>query len=97
VVPLAAAGIDALVLGCTHYSFLAGIIRRQLGAGITVIDPAPAVARQVIRVLEQRDLRAPPGNGDVVYLTTDDPMRLADQVERLLGDPTPDTGRFEVL
>jgi glutamate racemase len=97
VAPLAAAGIDALVLGCTHYSFLAGVIRRQLGAGITVIDPAPAVARQVIRVLEERDLRAPPGNGDVVYLTTDDPMRLGDQVERLLGDPTPDTGRFEVL
>ncbi len=62
-----------------------------------MIDPAPAVARQVVRVLDEGDLRAPPGDGGVVYLTSGDPIRLADQVERLLDDPSPDTGRFEIL
>lgn len=95
--PLVDAGVDTLVLGCTHYSFLAGIMRRHLGAAVTVIDPAPAVARQVVRVLDEGDLRAPPGDGGVVYLTSGDPIRLADQVERLLDDPSPDTGRFEIL
>ncbi len=95
--PLVDAGVDTLVLGCTHYSFLAGIMRRHLGAAVTVIDPAPAVARQVVRVLDEGDLRAPPGDGGVVYLTSGDPIRLADQVERLLGDPYSDTGRFEIL
>ena len=95
--PFVAAGVDTLVLGCTHYSFLAGVMRRHLGAGVSVIDPAPAVARQVVRVLDERHLRAPRGDGDVVYLTTGDPIQLSGQVERLLGDPSPDTERFEML
>lgn len=48
--PMVAAGIDRLVLGCTHYPFLIDQIRRVLPAGIEVVDPAPAVARQVARV-----------------------------------------------
>jgi hypothetical protein len=47
--PMLEAGIDSLVLGCTHYPFLRPAIDRVLaGAGcdVVVIDPAPAVARQ---------------------------------------------------
>jgi glutamate racemase len=51
--PLLAAGIDQLVLGCTHYPFLRPLIEEVAGPGVTVIDPAPAVARQVGRVLAQ--------------------------------------------
>ena len=49
--PLLAAGIDQLVLGCTHYPFLAPLIERIVGPGVTLVDPAPAVARQTVRVL----------------------------------------------
>jgi glutamate racemase len=49
--PLLEAGVDQLVLGCTHYPFLRPTIERLVGAGVAVIDPAPAVARQVERVL----------------------------------------------
>ena len=49
--PLLEAGVDQLVLGCTHYPFLRPTIERLVGAGVAVIDPAPAVARQVGRVL----------------------------------------------
>ena len=61
--PLLAAGIDQLVLGCTHYPFLRPLIEDVAGPGVTVIDPAPAVARQTGRVLSQRGWL---GNADQV-------------------------------
>lgn len=54
--PLIDANIDHLVLGCTHYPFLRGPIQDILGPGIPLIDPAPAVARQVGRVLYRHGL-----------------------------------------
>jgi len=53
--PIRAAGADTIVLGCTHYPFVIDAIR-QLAPGVKVIDPAPAVARQVDRVLKERGL-----------------------------------------
>ena len=47
--PLLAQGADTLVLGCTHYPFLRGVIERVAGPGVGVIDPAPAVARELAR------------------------------------------------
>lgn len=54
--PLIAARADTLVLGCTHYPFVAPLIARVAGPGVRIVDPAPAVARQVGRVLAQRGL-----------------------------------------
>jgi glutamate racemase len=54
--PLISAGADQLVLGCTHYPFLSPVIKRLAGPGVSVIDPAPAVALQVARIIQQRDL-----------------------------------------
>jgi glutamate racemase len=51
--PIRAANADTIVLGCTHYPFVIDAIR-QLAPGVNVIDPAPAVARQVDRVLRER-------------------------------------------
>ena len=59
--PLLEAGADTIVLGCTHYPFLLPLIQRIAGPGVQVIDPAPAVARQTVRVLEQRGV--PTGSG----------------------------------
>jgi glutamate racemase len=61
--PLIEAGVDQLVLGCTHYPFLQPAIERVVGVNVAVIDPAPAVARQVGRVLAQRGLEADPATG----------------------------------
>ncbi len=44
------AGGDTLVLGCTHYPFLQNILHKILGDGVTIINPAGAVARQLVRV-----------------------------------------------
>ncbi len=59
--PMLAAGIDTIVLGCTHYPFVIPLIESIAGPAVRVIDPAPAVARQVSRVLRQQD-NFRPGN-----------------------------------
>ena len=51
--PLLDAGADRIVLGCTHYPFLKPVIQAIAGPGVQVIDPAPAVARQTVRMLEK--------------------------------------------
>ncbi len=56
VTPLLAECADTIVLGCTHYPFLAPVIQRIAGDDVTVIDPAPAVARQTVKVMQQRGL-----------------------------------------
>lgn len=55
--PLLDRGIDALVLGCTHYPFVRPLIERICGPDVRVIDPSAAVARQVGRVLQLVDDR----------------------------------------
>ena len=56
--PLACAGADEIVLGCTHYPFLANAISRH-AKDAHLIDPAPAVAEQLGRRLSDLDLLAP--------------------------------------
>jgi len=53
--PMKAKGIDQLVLGCTHYPFLRKAISSILGEGVKLIDPAPAVARQLQRLLKEEN------------------------------------------
>jgi glutamate racemase len=56
VLPLLAQQADTLVLGCTHYPFLAPLIREIAGATVTVIDPSAAIARELRRRLASADL-----------------------------------------
>lgn len=51
--PMLEQGADHIVLGCTHYPFLQPVIEKIAGAGVTVVNPAPAVARQAMRILEE--------------------------------------------
>ena len=50
--PMLEAGADHIVLGCTHYPFLQPVIERIAGEKVTIINPAPAVARQTKKILE---------------------------------------------
>jgi glutamate racemase len=83
--PLLDAGIDQLVLGCTHYPFLGPAIQRIAGPEVTLIDPAPAVARQVGRVLAQRSLLAPAGQqGRHQFFTSGDPVKFSEMARMLI-------------
>lgn len=50
---LLSAGADIIVLGCTHYPFLLPVLQKVAGPDVRFIDPAPAVARQLVHVLER--------------------------------------------
>lgn len=94
--PARDAGVDVVVLGCTHYVFLRPAVERIMGAGVTVIDTGAAVARQVARVLAERGLLTQAdedgaSTGPIHYLTSGDPARLARLLDRLrtAGVPVP--------
>lgn len=63
IAPLLEAGADTLVLGCTHYPFLEPLIREVAGPGVTIVDPAAAVARELVRRLGDNHAPALPGHG----------------------------------
>lgn len=89
--PLVEAGVDQLALGCTHYPFLRPAIKRVVGAGVAIIDPAPAVARQTERMLAQRGLEASRNRvGQHVFYTSGDVSAFAKMVKRLKLSPLED-------
>ncbi|MFQ5399676.1 MAG: glutamate racemase [Anaerolineae bacterium] len=88
--PMLAAGVDVVVLGCTHYPFVAPLLQRIAGDEVVVIDPAPAVARQTGRVLADRGWLGPDaGEGSVSAFTTGDAAQFGRLAQQLLGYPVP--------
>lgn len=55
--PLVEQGSDVLVLGCTHYPFLAATLRDMIGCEITILETSNAVAQHVARMLDKHELR----------------------------------------
>ena len=85
--PLVAGGVDAIVLGCTHYPFLTGVVRRIAGPDVRIIDSSNAIARRVRDVLITNSLLAPPGGrGTFAMETSGDPIVVAEVASRLLGE-----------
>jgi glutamate racemase len=85
--PMLDAGIDELVLGCTHYPFVMPLLQRIVGADVEVIDPAPAVARQVERVLEQHQMYSSSSRlGSLHYYTTGNREVFGKTLLRLTGE-----------
>lgn len=83
--PLLEAEVDQLVLGCTHYPFLRSTIEAIVGADVSIIDPAPAVARQTASVLARRQAEASGETpGQHVFLTSGDDNCFSRTIDRLL-------------
>ncbi len=73
ITPLIAQGADTFVLGCTHYPFLRDTIQRVAGEGVTLLDPAEAVARELSRRLADNDnLSRATTQGQVQFFTSSD-------------------------
>jgi glutamate racemase len=87
--PLQRAEIDTLVLGCTHYPLLAGLIGLVMGDSVTLVSSADETAKDVYRLLTQRDLLrgddAPPPQHR--FLATGDEEPFVRLAERFLGRP----------
>ena len=89
--PLTQKDIDALVLGCTHYPLLGGVIRaeaaRLAGPELVVVDSAQATAHELAHLLETKGLRElRSGRGKLRLMVTDLPGRFAEVASRFLQE-----------
>jgi glutamate racemase len=85
--PVAEAGVDTLILGCTHYPLLTGVISYVVGGSVTLISSAEETAKDVYRKLAKlglmRDEALPaPAHG---FYTTGDPAEFKEIGRRFLG------------
>lgn len=85
--PMKDARVDTLVLGCTHYPLLAGVISYVMGDDVALVSSADETAREVFRTLREHDLLRdddlPPPRHE--FLATGDPDAFADIARRFLG------------
>jgi glutamate racemase len=84
--PLKKAGIDTLILGCTHYPLLKETIQKVMGQGVVLVDSAQEVAREVQRILEgRRWLNARLGRGRPKFMISDRPQQFEKTAKEFLG------------
>ena len=84
--PMLQEGVDTLVMGCTHFPFVIPLISEIAGGEVNVIDPAPAIARQVKRVLETRGLlRERKNAGEMVFWTSGDAEKMQVLLPKLIA------------
>ena len=77
-------GLDTIVLGCTHYPFVIPLIAKIAGENVRIIDPAPAVARQVEHRLETINARSTrQTEGQIQLYTSGDAKELASILPKL--------------
>ncbi len=77
---LSDAGADVWVLGCTHYPLLQGALRQIAGPGVTFIDPAQAVARELCRRLAEQAPRPASDTAGLDYFYTTGDVGTAQRV-----------------
>lgn len=84
--PLKEDGIDTLVLGCTHYPLLTGVISFVMGNDVTLVSSADETAKDLYRVLVERDLLREEGSPpDYQFICSGDPQSFASLARRFLG------------
>jgi glutamate racemase len=92
--PVVAQGVDTLVLGCTHYPLLAGVISYVVGEEVTLVSSADETATDVYRTLVAHGLERDPALPAPVhrFLATGDPAPFSALARRFLG---PEVGSVE--
>jgi glutamate racemase len=85
--PLHAAGVDTVVLACTHYPLLKSLAQSVLGPDVVLVDSAQNAAAALARTLVERGLQKPAGAapGRTTICTTDLPPQFSRLAERFLG------------
>lgn len=85
--PLKEQGVDTLILGCTHYPLLSGVISFLMGDEVTLVSSADECARATFAVLQRRGLLRPSAEREakLSFVTTGDPDRFEGLGRRLMG------------
>lgn len=85
--PLKEARVDTVILGCTHYPLLKGVIKEVLGEGVTLIDSAKQVAIEVKKILAAEGQLNNARRGKHKFYVSDNPEWFSDLAKRFLGRP----------
>jgi glutamate racemase len=83
--PLVAADVDTLILGCTHYPLLTGVLSYIMGPRVVLVSSAEETARAVFADLVDRRLVAPGGSTGHRFVASGDPAAFAHLATRFLG------------
>ena len=84
--PLRERGVDTLIMGCTHYPMLSGLLQVEMGSNVVLVSSAEETARDVYATLLSMDLRREePGEPEHRLLTTGDPEAFRAVAHRFLG------------
>jgi glutamate racemase len=80
--------IDVLVLGCTHYPVLRGVIQDVIGNNVTLVDSGEEAVKEVAAILAEKRMQAS-GNSEAFrhFYVSDIPRRFREVGERFLGRP----------
>jgi glutamate racemase len=90
--PLHRADVDTLVLGCTHYPLLTGVLQLVMGDSVTLVSSAEETAKDVVRVLTELDLLREPDTGSDTaheFRCTGPAQPFAKLATRFLGPSVP--------
>jgi glutamate racemase len=86
--PVKEAGVDTVILGCTHYPLIRPIFQRVFGRGVTLVFSAEETAREVAETLSRKGIENDPGReGAYRFLTTGDPEDFRTAGARFLPLP----------
>ncbi len=95
--PLKDAGVDTVILGCTHYPLLRPIFQRVFGRGVTLVFSAEETAREVAETLARKAIENDQAReGTYRFLTTGDPETFRAMGRRFLQLPITEVGRVEL-
>ena len=83
--PLRRDGIDTLILGCTHYPMLSGLIQYVMGEGVVLVSSAEETAKDVYSTLRSSNLLRHEGEPVHEFLTTGDPAQFRSVAHHFLG------------
>jgi glutamate racemase len=92
--PLTSEGVDTLILGCTHYPLLTGVISYVMGDNVTLVSSAEECAKDVYKMLVHTDLMRPGGEPTYSFLTTGSPEEFETIGRRFLGPEMAHTRQF---
>jgi glutamate racemase len=95
--PLKDAGVDTVILGCTHYPLIRPVLQRVFGRDVTLVFSAEETAREVAETLTRKKIEHERAReGSYRFLTTGDPAAFREMGRRFLQLPIGDVERIAV-
>lgn len=77
--------IDVIILGCTHYTLIKGLIQNIAGPDVKILDSNTAVARHVLRIMRKEKLERPQNQPEYLFNCSGEKSTFFEQVKKYTG------------